>query len=81
MRRQSLEHLITTAKIEGKRVRGRQGEKLDGIARSTGQSKTTDVIMHMEDREVWHRMISNAKELEEEYNLSNITKFRVDLIS
>ena len=33
MRRQGLEHLVTTAKIEGKRAIGRQREKiLDGIA-------------------------------------------------
>ena len=56
-----MEHLITTAKIEWKRARGRQREKiLDGIARWTGQSKTTGIIAYMEDRGVWQRMISNA---------------------
>ena len=49
-----MEHPTTTSKIEGKRARGRQREKiLNGIARLTGQSKATDILMHMEDKEVW----------------------------
>ena len=61
MRRHSLEHLVTTANTEGKRARGRQREKiLDGIARWLGQSKTSDILKEVEDRELWQRMISNA---------------------
>ena len=50
MRRHNLEHLLTTAKIERKRVREGQIEKaLKSIARWLGLSKTTDIMKHLED--------------------------------
>ena len=61
LRRHSLEHLVTTSKIEGKRARGRQREKiLDGIARWLRESKTIHIPKDVADRELWQRMISNA---------------------
>ena len=62
MRRHSLEHLITTAKIEGNRARGRQrGKILDGIAQRLGQYKTISILKEVEDRELWQCMIPNTK--------------------
>ena len=50
IRRHSLERLVTTAKIEGKRARGRQRDKiLDGIALLLGKSKTADILKDVED--------------------------------
>ena len=61
MRRRSLEHLVTTTQIVGKRARGRQRENiLDGIARWLGQSKTINVLKEVEDRELWQHVISNT---------------------
>ena len=55
-RRHSLEQRLTTGKIEWKRARGRQREKiLDSIARWLGQSKKIDIMKHVEDRRVWQR--------------------------
>ena len=56
-----MEHLEATAKIERKRARERQREKiLDGIVQWLGQSETTDILKYVEDRELWQSMMSNA---------------------
>ena len=53
IRRHGLEHLVTPAKIEGKSARGRQRDTiLDSIARWLGQSKTTDILKEVENRDL-----------------------------
>ena len=61
MRRHSLEHIITTGKMNGKRSRGRQREKIwDGLGRWTGGDRAIDLIVKSEDREKWRDMVTNA---------------------
>ena len=53
MRRDGLENLITTGKLEGGRARGRQREKiLDGLATWMEKDKTTDMLSFTRDRGV-----------------------------
>ena len=50
MRRDGLENLITTGKLEGRRARGRQREKiLDGLATWMEKDKTTDMLLFTRD--------------------------------
>ena len=52
MRRHSLEQILTTGKMNGKRARGRQREKIwDEPGRWTGGGKGMDLIVKFEDRE------------------------------
>ncbi|GFO17488.1 hypothetical protein PoB_004399300 [Plakobranchus ocellatus] len=45
MRREKLEYLITTGKLEGKRSRGRQREKItDGLATWLGPGRVTETL-------------------------------------
>ena len=61
MRRQGLENLITTARVLGKRSRGRPREKiLDGVRKWAGEERTVDLITKTQDRELWRNMVSNA---------------------
>ena len=62
MRRQKLEHLVTTGKMDGKRSRGRQRQKmLDGLA--TWMNKDTPINMLdsvLWDRGGWKSLIADA---------------------
>ncbi|GFO27992.1 hypothetical protein PoB_005449700 [Plakobranchus ocellatus] len=61
MRRGKLEHLVTTGKLEGKRSRGRQREKImDGLATWLGPGKVSDILAAVKDRDLWRDMIANA---------------------
>ena len=52
MRRHSLEQILTTGKMKGKRARGRQREKIwDEPGRWAGGGKGMDLIVKFEDRE------------------------------
>ena len=63
MRREGLEHLITTGMMEGKRGRGRQREKmLDGLTSWLMADRVTDIISATRDRDIWREMIANAME-------------------
>ena len=59
MRREKLGDLVTTRKIEGKRSRGKQREKmLDGLTKSIKVGRVTDA---MRDRDEWEVMIACVK--------------------
>ncbi|GFO28844.1 hypothetical protein PoB_005534900 [Plakobranchus ocellatus] len=61
MRRGKLEHLVTTGKFEGKRIRGRQREKImDGLATWLGPGKVSDILAAVKDRDLWRDMTANA---------------------
>ncbi|GFR94567.1 hypothetical protein ElyMa_000922000 [Elysia marginata] len=71
MRREKLEHLITTGKLDGKRGRGKQREKMmDGLKRWLGSGSLTETmtarfygtsgVMEKHDRrrfKAWHWMM------------------------
>lgn len=65
MRREGLEKIVTTGKIEGKRDRGRQRQKyLDGLNNLNGGNfKIIELIRATEDRNKWRFMIANAVQL------------------
>ncbi|GFO17375.1 hypothetical protein PoB_004388000 [Plakobranchus ocellatus] len=57
MRREKLEHLITTGKLEGKRSRGRQRKKItDGLATWLGPGRVTETLTAVKDRDLWRDM-------------------------
>ncbi|GFS22363.1 eukaryotic translation initiation factor 3 subunit F [Elysia marginata] len=61
MRREKLEHFITTGKLDGKRGRGKQREKMmDGLKRWLGSGSSTETITAMAHRELWRNMIADA---------------------
>lgn len=61
MRKESLEHRITTAKIDGKRSRGRQREKItDSLAAWIDVRSTMEMLRTTQDRDVWKDVIANA---------------------
>ena len=61
MRREKLEHLITTGMMEGKRSRGKQREKMtDGLANWLGAGKVVEILKATRDRGIWKDMIANA---------------------
>lgn len=61
MRREKLEHIVTTGKILGKRSRGRQREKItDCLGRWMGKTPI-EVIHAVGDRERFRTMIANAQ--------------------
>ncbi|GFO40052.1 hypothetical protein PoB_006655700 [Plakobranchus ocellatus] len=61
MRREKLEHLVTTGKLEGKRSRGRQREKItDGLATWLGPGRGTETLAAVKDWDLWRDMIANA---------------------
>ena len=64
MRRENMEHLITTGKIQDKRSPGRQRTKmLDDLTAWLGGSRNTETIGMTRDRERWKTMVSNAYRL------------------
>ncbi|GFN82248.1 hypothetical protein PoB_000875400 [Plakobranchus ocellatus] len=61
MRREKLEHLVTTKKFEEKRSRGRQREKImDGLATWLGPGRVTETLTDVKDRDLWRDMIANG---------------------
>ena len=57
MRRNGLENLVTTGKIEGNRPRGRpRGKYLDGLATWHGRDRNTELIHDTGDRVKWRVM-------------------------
>ena len=61
MRREKLEHLITTGMMEGKRSRGKQREKMtDGLVNWLGAGKVVEILKATKDRGIWKDMIANA---------------------
>ena len=57
MRREKLQHLITTGMMEGKRSRGKQREKMtDGLVNWLGAGK----VVETRDCGIWKDMIANA---------------------
>ena len=61
MRRKELEHLVTTGKIDGKRSRGRQREKiLDSMTVWLQKEKPTKTISFTWNCERWRFMVFNA---------------------
>ena len=61
MRKEKLEHLITTGMMEGKRSRGKQREKMtDGLANWLGAGKVVEILKATRDRGIWKDMIANA---------------------
>ena len=58
MRREKLEHLITTGMMEGKRSKGKQREKMtDGLVNWLGAGKVVEILKAT----IWKDMIANAK--------------------
>ena len=61
MRREKLEHLITTGMMIGKRSRGKQREKMtDGLVKWLGAGKVVEILKATRDRGIWKDMIANA---------------------
>ena len=61
MRREKLEHLITTGMMEGKRSRGKQREKMtDGLVNLLGAGKVVEILKATRDRGIWKDMIANT---------------------
>ena len=62
MRREALENLALTGRIEGRRSRGRQREKfIDGIKRVIDDGITAGRLFHLaRDRSVWSSMVANV---------------------
>ena len=61
MRRKELEHLVTTGKIDGKRSRGRQREKiLDSMTVWLQKDKPMQTMSCTSNRERWRSMVANA---------------------
>ncbi|GFR88765.1 retrovirus-related Pol polyprotein LINE-1 [Elysia marginata] len=67
MRREGFKNLITTGRMEGKKSRGRQREKmLDGMTSWMGTKRVTDALSETWNRESWKDMIANAKALDDD---------------
>ena len=65
MRREKLEHLVTTRMIQGKRSRAKQHERmLDGQTNWLKVGRVADALKLMRDRDVWKIMITYTKEHE-----------------
>ena len=61
IRKEEMENLVTTGKLDGKRSRGRQREKiLDGLTAWMKTPRATDTIRTAKDRVKWRSMITNA---------------------
>ena len=61
MRREALENIVTTGKIEGKRGRGRPREvMLDGLRRWHGGISAAELIQKTKDRDLWRAMNAYA---------------------
>ena len=54
IRRENLEHIVTTGMIEGKSSRGKQCEKmLDGLTKWLKVGRVTEAMEAMRDRDAW----------------------------
>ena len=61
MRREQLEYIVTTGKIEGRRDRGKQREKItDSLREWLGRRSTTEMINSCRDRKLWRDMVTYA---------------------
>ncbi len=61
MRRESLQHLATTGKFDGKKARGRQRRTfLDEMGRFTGKTRI-DLLQMSRNREVWRALAANVR--------------------
>ena len=61
MRREGLEHFLNTSKLDRKRSKGRQREKmLDSLKSWLGAGRVTDMMSAAQDQDVWKDMIANA---------------------
>ena len=61
MRREKLEHLVTTGMIEGKGSRGKQREEmLDGRIKCLKVERVTEELKVTRDRDAWKVMIAYA---------------------
>ena len=60
MRREALEHVITTGKIEGRRSRGRQREKITDVLSSWLRTSPTQLTRDVRDRGHFRTMVANA---------------------
>ena len=58
MRREKLEHLVTTRMIEGKQ----QQKMMDGLTKWLKVGRMTEALKARRDRDVWKVMIAYAKE-------------------
>ena len=59
-----MEHLVTTGKLNGKRARGRQRDKiLDSLSVWLGVNGVTDMVEATRDREGWRFMVAYASRL------------------
>ncbi|GFR96371.1 hypothetical protein ElyMa_006296100 [Elysia marginata] len=62
-RREGLENLLTTGKLEGGRGKVRQREKLlDDLTSWMKAERVTELLLATRDRDVWKDMIANALE-------------------
>jgi hypothetical protein len=58
---EGIENLLTTGKIQGKRDRGRQREKiLDGFCRWLWVKDNKDIFRDVRNRTKWRNIIANA---------------------
>jgi hypothetical protein len=61
LRKGKLENIVTTGKINGRKDRGRQREKmLDSLTKWHGRKSTTELIACTRDRESWRNMTANV---------------------
>ena len=61
MRRNGMENLMATGKVEGKRAPGRQRQKMmDGVTEWINTEGNNTTIHRMNDRMEWRAMIANA---------------------
>ena len=61
IRMEGLEHLATTGKLDGRRARGRQREKImDSVTSWIGKKCVKELIRAASDRDDWRDMIANA---------------------
>ena len=61
MRKEKMEHIVTTGMMEGKKSRGRQREKmLDGLTKWLNAGRVTQALTATKDRDVWKDMVANA---------------------
>ena len=61
MRKGELERTVTTGKLNGKRARGRQREKImDNLSTWLGTVRATDTIIATQNRVKWRSMIAHA---------------------
>ena len=61
IRRDGLENLVATGRIDGKRAPGRQRTKiLDDLTKWLGQKRNSETIRAARDRDEWKLMIANA---------------------